>query len=89
LSQAALPSKISFPIDLVGTDNFTSVDLDAELARVLLSKPNFIVVNRTFAVRRSAQELVASELEANYDLSATFDDINTRPPALIELWRRR
>ena len=90
LSQAALPTRISFPIDLVGTHNFTGLNLDAELARVLLSKPNFIVVDRAFAVRPSAQELVVSELEANYDLVATFEDINTRPPpALIELWHRR
>jgi hypothetical protein len=92
LSHAALPTRISFPIDLVGTRNFTGVDLDAELARALLSKPHFIVVDRNsmFPVRPSAQELVQSELAANYNLVAIFDDIESRPSqGLIELWRRQ
>jgi hypothetical protein len=92
LSEAALPTKISFPIDLVGKDNFTGVNLDAELARVLASKPHFIVVDRNsmLPVRQSAQELVESELEAHYDLVATFDDVSTRAsPGSIELWHRR
>jgi hypothetical protein len=92
LSHAALPTRISFPIDLVGTENFAGVDLDAELARVLVSKPHFIVVDRysMFPVRPSAQELVQSELGAHYNLVATFDDVSTRPsPGLIELWHRR
>jgi 4-amino-4-deoxy-L-arabinose transferase-like glycosyltransferase len=92
LSHAALPTRIPFPIDLVGTQNLTGVNLDAELARVLGAKPHFIVVDRTsmFPVRPSAQVLVESELEANYGLVATFDDIDSRPsPGLIELWHRR
>jgi 4-amino-4-deoxy-L-arabinose transferase-like glycosyltransferase len=92
LSHAALPTRISFPIDLVGTRNFTGIDLDAELARALLSKPHFIVVDRNsmFPVRPSAQELVQSELAANYNLVAIFDDIESRPSqGLIELWRRQ
>ena len=92
LSQAALPTRISFPTDLVGTDNFAGVDLDAELARILVSRPHFIVMDRIsmFPVRPSAQELVESELGAHYDLVATFDEISTRaPPGLIELWHRR
>jgi 4-amino-4-deoxy-L-arabinose transferase-like glycosyltransferase len=92
LSRAALPTRIAFPIDLVGTHNFTGVNLDAELTRVLVSKPLFIVVDRnsTFPVRPSALALVQSALEANYNLVATFDDIGFRsPPGLIELWHRR
>jgi 4-amino-4-deoxy-L-arabinose transferase-like glycosyltransferase len=92
LSQAALPTRIAFPIDLVGTQNFTGVDLDVELARVLVSKPHFIVMDRNsmFPVRPSAQALVDSELGANYNLVATFDDVDSRPsPGLIELWHRR
>ena len=92
LSRAALPTRISFPIDLVGTHNFTGINLDTELARALLSKPHFIVVDRNsmFPVRPSAQELVESELAENYALVATFDDIDFRPsPGLIELWHRR
>jgi 4-amino-4-deoxy-L-arabinose transferase-like glycosyltransferase len=91
LSRAALPTRIPFPIDLVGTHNFTGINLDAELARALLSKPHFIVVDRNsmFPVRPSAQELVESELAANYRLVAIFDDIDSRPsPGLIELWHR-
>lgn len=92
LSHAALSTRIPFPIDLVGTQNFTGVDLDAELVRVLVSRPHFIVVNRTgmFPIRPSAQVLVDSELGANYDLVATFDDVYSRlSPGLVELWRRR
>ena len=92
LSGATLPTRIPFPIDLVGTQNFTGVNLDAEVARVLAAKPQFIVVDRDsmFPVRPSAQVLVESELVANYDLVGTFDDIDSRPsPGLIELWRRR
>jgi hypothetical protein len=92
LSQAALPTRIPFPIDLVGIQNFTGANLDAELARVLASKPHFIVVDRDsmFPVRPSAQVLVESELTAHYGLVATFDDFDSRPlPGLIELWHRR
>ena len=92
LSRAALPTRIPFPIDLVGRENFTGVNLDAELARALVSKPRFIVMDRNspFPIRPSAQELVESELRSNYSLVATFDDIASRsPPGLIELWHRR
>ncbi|MBS0525872.1 MAG: glycosyltransferase family 39 protein [Proteobacteria bacterium] len=92
LSRAAVPTRISFPGDLVSTQNFSGVDLDAELARVLISKPHFIVVDRNsmFPIRPSAQELLESELGTNYKLVDTFDDIDARvSPGLIELWHRR
>jgi 4-amino-4-deoxy-L-arabinose transferase-like glycosyltransferase len=92
LSRAALPTRISFPIDLVGTHNFTGVDLDAELARALLAKPQFIIVDRNsmFPVRPSAQEMVKSELTEHYNLVASFNDVAARPSlGSIELWRRR
>ena len=94
LSRAALPTKFTFPVQLVGTPNFTGVDLDAELARVLASKPHFIVVDRgnMYFVRPSAQEVIKSVLKADYSLVASFDEEHTDPhssPGSIELWRRR
>jgi hypothetical protein len=94
LSHAALPTKVLFPLDLVGTLNFTDVDLDAEVSRVLASRPNFIVVDRDpkFLIRASAQKLIESKLKVGYSLVATFDEEATDfhfSPGSIELWRRR
>ena len=94
LSHAALPTKIIFPVQLVGTHNFTGVDLDAELARVLISNPHFIVVDRgsMYFVRPSAQEVIEAKLKAGYSLVATFDEEHTDPRSssgAIELWRQR
>jgi 4-amino-4-deoxy-L-arabinose transferase-like glycosyltransferase len=96
LSDAALPTKFSFPADLVGPLNFTDVDLDVELARVLASRPHFIVLERDEngmpLVRASAQKLIDAKLKGDYSLVATFDKEPTdsrSSPGLIELWRRR
>jgi 4-amino-4-deoxy-L-arabinose transferase-like glycosyltransferase len=94
LSHAALPTKFIFPTDLVGPLNFTDVDLDAELTRVLASRPHFIILDRDgmFLVRASAQKLIEAKLKVDYSLVATFDKENTdsrSSPGSIELWRRR
>jgi 4-amino-4-deoxy-L-arabinose transferase-like glycosyltransferase len=93
LSHAAPPTKFLFPADLVGALNFAGVDLDAELARILGSRPHFIVVDRDrmFLVRPSAQELIKSTLKAEFSLVANFDEKHTDSPSstgAIELWRR-
>jgi 4-amino-4-deoxy-L-arabinose transferase-like glycosyltransferase len=94
LSHAALPTKVFFPVDLVGAFNFTDVDVGVELNRVLASRPRFIVVDRDrmFLVRPNARNVIEAKLKADYSLAATFEEGHTdsrSPPATIELWRRR
>jgi 4-amino-4-deoxy-L-arabinose transferase-like glycosyltransferase len=94
LSHAALPTKFIFPVQLVDAPNFTGIDLDAELARVLDSKPHFIIVDRgrMYFVRPSAQEMIGAKLKVDYSLVATFDEEHTDPRSssgAIELWRQR
>jgi hypothetical protein len=94
LSRAALPTKFLFPVQLVGTPNFTGIDLDAELARVLASRPHFIVVDRgsMYFVRPDAQAVMEAKLKADYVLVAIFDEEHTDPRSTsgpIELWRQR
>ena len=93
LSHAAPPTKFLFPADLVGALNLTGVDLDTELARILISRPRFIVVDRDrmLLVRPSAQELIESKLKADFSLVANFDEKHTNSRSstgAIELWRR-
>jgi 4-amino-4-deoxy-L-arabinose transferase-like glycosyltransferase len=88
LTRAGLPTRFVFPAHLTG--GFTQVagiDTDAEVARVLASRPRFVVVDRGwwFSVRPSAARLVDAALPEAYDLAATVAE--ERGP--VEIWRSR
>ena len=87
LTQARLPTRFPFPVHLTGSfANLAGVDTDAEVARILASRPRFIVLDRTewFAMRPSAMSMLTEALEEGYELAASFAE--ERGP--IELWRR-
>lgn len=87
LTQARLPTRFPFPVHLTGSfANLAGVDTDAEVARILASKPRFIVLDRTewFAMRPSAMSMLTEALEEGYELAASFAE--ERGP--VELWRR-
>jgi len=87
LTNANLPTRFPFPVHLTGGfANLAGVDTDAEVARILASRPRFIVLDRTqwFAMRPSAMSMLTEALEEFYELAASF--VEERGP--IELWRR-
>lgn len=87
LTEARLPTRFPFPVHLTGGfANLAGVDMDAEVARILATRPRFIVLDRTewFAMRPSAMSMLTEALEEFYELAASFAE--ERGP--IELWRR-
>lgn len=87
LTQARLPTRFPFPVHLTGGfANLAGVDTNAEVARILASKPRFIVLDRTewFAMRPSAMSMLTEALEEGYELAASFAEER----GSIELWRR-
>jgi len=87
LTQARLPTRFPFPVHLTGGfASLAGVDTDAEVARILASRPRFIVLDRTewFAMRPSAMSMLTEALEEGYELAASFAEER----GSIELWRR-
>jgi 4-amino-4-deoxy-L-arabinose transferase-like glycosyltransferase len=87
LTNARLPTRFPFPAHLTGSFNkLAGVDTDAEVARILASRPRFIVLDRSewFAMRASAMAMLTEALEENYELAASF----VEERGTIELWRR-
>ncbi len=87
LTQARLPTRFPFPVHLTGSfANLAGVDTDAEVARILASKPRFIVLDRTewFGMRPSAMSMLTEALEEGYELAASFAEER----GTVELWRR-
>ena len=85
LTDAALPTRFIFPAQLTG--EFTQVadiDTDAEVARIMATKPRFVVVDRGWwpRMRESAATLITEALERDYQLAAEVEE--DRGP--IELW---
>ena len=60
---------------------------DAELARVLASRPAVIVTSQAHwpKVRPSAQRAIEAVLRDSYDMAGTVDGSE----GIVELWRRR
>jgi 4-amino-4-deoxy-L-arabinose transferase-like glycosyltransferase len=87
LTDAALPTRFPFPVHLTGSfGSLAGVDTDAEVRRILESRPRFIVLDRSewFAMRASAMAMLTETLEGSYELAASFvEDRGT-----VELWRR-
>ena len=87
LTQARLPTRFPFPVHLTGNfANLAGVDMDVEVARILASKPRFIVLDRTewFGMRPSAMSMLTEALEEGYELAASFAEER----GAVELWRR-
>ena len=87
LTNANLPTRFPFPVHLTGGfANLAGVDTNAEVARILASRPRFIVLDRTewFAMRPSAMSMLTEALAEFYELAANF----VEERGSIELWRR-
>ena len=87
LTQAALPTRFPFPVHLTGSfANLAGVDTDAEVARILATRPRFIVLDRTewFGMRPSAMSMLTEALQLGYELAASFAEER----GSVELWRR-
>ncbi|WP_424812396.1 ArnT family glycosyltransferase [Roseococcus sp. YIM B11640] len=87
LTHAKLPTRFPFPVHLTGSfANLAGVDTDAEVKRILESRPRFIVLDRSewFAMRPSAMSMLTEALEEGYELAATF----VEERGTVELWRR-
>jgi len=87
LTEARLPTRFPFPVHLTGGfANLAGVDTDAEVARILASRPRFIVLDRTewFGMRPSAMSMLTEALQVGYELAASFAEER----GSVELWRR-
>ncbi|MBS7812708.1 ArnT family glycosyltransferase [Roseococcus pinisoli] len=87
LTHARLPTRFPFPVHLTGSfSNLAGVDTDAEVARILASRPRFIVLDRGewFAMRPSAMSMLTEALQEGYELAASF----VEERGTVELWRR-
>jgi hypothetical protein len=88
LARAGVPTRFAFPAHLAGHASVvTGVDADAELARVLATRPRLVVVDRGRwrELRPQAAAMVAAALAEGYALSATIPGER----GTVELWRRR
>ena len=86
LTDARLPTRFVFPAHLTG--NFTEVadlDSDAELRRILATRPRIVVVDRGWwwQVRPDAAAVLTELLQRDYVLETTVAE--ERGP--VELWR--
>lgn len=87
LTNANLPTRFPFPVHLTGSfANLAGVDTNAEVARILATRPRFIVLDRTewFGMRASAMSMLTEALEDGYELAASFAEER----GAVELWRR-
>lgn len=86
LTDAALPSRFIFPAQLTGSafTQVAGIDTDAEVARIMATRPRFVVVDRGWwpRMRPSAADIIAVALERDYRMVATVDEV--RGP--IEIW---
>jgi hypothetical protein len=88
LARAGLPSRFVFPAHLTGVFNKVSeIDTDAELARILETRPRFIVVDRGWwsSMRPTAAEMITQALAADYTVHAKVSE--QRGP--VEIWQVR
>lgn len=88
LAKAGLPTRFVFPAHLSGDfEEVSDIDTDAELSRVLASRPRLVVVDRGWwpQLRPRAASAVTAALQANYVLADTVAE--ERGP--IEIWQHR
>jgi hypothetical protein len=69
-----------------GFDKVTGVDADAEVNRVLASRPRIIVVDRGWwrSMRRRVRVNIATTLKRSYVKVAEVQEVN----GMVEIWRR-
>ena len=87
LTNARLPTRFPFPVHLTGSfQELAGVDTNAEVARILASRPRFIVLDRSewFGMRATAMAMLTEALEEGYELAASF----VEERGTVELWRR-
>ncbi len=88
LARAGLPTRFVFPAHLSGDfDEVSDIDTDAELSRVLASRPRLVVVDRGWwpQLRPRAATAVMAALQADYVLADTVAE--ERGP--VEIWQLR
>jgi hypothetical protein len=88
LAKAGLPTRFVFPAHLSGDfDEVSDIDTDAELSRVLASRPRLVVVDRGWwqQLRPRAATTVTAALQADYVLADTVAE--ERGP--VEIWQFR
>ena len=88
LARAGLPTRFVFPAHLSGDfDEVSDIDTDAELSRVLASRPRLVVVDRGWwpQLRPRAATTVTAALQADYVLADTVAE--ERGP--VEIWQLR
>jgi 4-amino-4-deoxy-L-arabinose transferase-like glycosyltransferase len=86
LTDAVLPTRFIFPAQLTGSE-FTEVagiNTNAEVARIMATKPRFVVIDRGWwpRMRASAAAIITDALERDYAMVGSVDE--ERGP--IELW---
>lgn len=88
LAHAGLPTRFVFPAQLSGDfDEVSGIDSDAELARVLASRPRLLVVDRGWwpQLRPKPAAAVKAALRNDYVLAETIEE--ERGP--VEIWQLR
>jgi len=88
LAGAEVPTRFVFPAHLTGAfGRVSDIDMDAEVRRVLESRPRVIVVDRGWwwTMRPAVAEAVSATLAQDYELAAKVPE--ERGP--VEIWRRR
>ncbi len=88
LSNGGLATRYAFPPHFMGHyGSVTGIDIDAEVARVLATRPAAIVVDRGWwhAIRPAAQAMLTDALAQSYELAATVQE----QQGPVQIWRRR
>jgi hypothetical protein len=86
LTVSPLPTRFPFPAHLTGAfGRLAGQDMDAEVARIMATRPRFVVVDREywFMMRPAAERLVSAALAADYTLAHSFPG----DPGLVEVFR--
>ena len=85
LTDAALPTRFVFPAQLTGEfTDIAGINTDAEVARIMASRPRFVVIDRGWwpRLRESAAAIISEALESDYTQVGEVPE--ERGP--IELW---
>ena len=87
MSGAGVPTRFAFPGHLTcAYDRVTGVDADAEVNRILASRPRIIVVDRGWwrSMRRRVRANIATTLRRSYVKVAEVQEV----AGMVEIWRR-
>ena len=87
MSGAGVPTRFAFPAHLTcAFDKVTGVDADAEVNRILASRPRIIVVDRGWwrSMRRRVRGNIATTLKRSYVKVAEVQEV----AGMVEIWRR-